>query len=317
MSARRLRSRLVVASLLTALAVGCAQEGPGGAVSATKAADPAKAASSGAPTASQGSLAPPPALPPSVEAPPPAPSGSGSARARARASSSAIGDAFGAGGLGLKGIGEGGGCPCGCDHSEEMTDELRALGGAGALATLDASLRTIGEREDAGYVTERMVKHRLRLLGLKKELGHGATYLRSPVPPVRAGAAVDAGGAKVRAELVLHGDSVEVVNGKEKPLDACFVVRLELESAGGRVTLQAPTLEASVPMPVSRWYVAGTDGAPWDGKLERGERKLVQVIGYTGARVAPGTELAARIHVGSATLDARAKAKKRWDEPSR
>src|SRR5262245_7787279 len=63
-----------------------------------------------------------------------------------------------------------GGCPCQCDRSEDMAAELRARPGSEALAAIDKSLRTIAEREAAGYVTEAMIEHRLRLLDVDREL---------------------------------------------------------------------------------------------------------------------------------------------------
>src|SRR5262249_29680367 len=80
------------------------------------------------------------------------------------------------GGLGLTGVGQGGGCPCGCDRSVSMVAELRDEGGPEAIRSIDDSLRTIAEREDAGYITERMVQHRLRLLGLAKDLGRAEAW---------------------------------------------------------------------------------------------------------------------------------------------
>jgi hypothetical protein len=192
-----------------------------------------------------------------------------------------------------------------------MVTDLREEGGPAALHSIDDSLRTIAEREDKGYITERMIEHRLRLVALGEELGRPEPGRSPIVPPVRDdGARVSSAAIGVRADLVLHGDSTEIVNGKEKDLKACFLLRMEIENKGARdVTLHAPTFDASVPLPVSRWYVAGGDGLPWDGVLQRGEKKIVHVIGYAGDPVPPGTEIATTVHFESSTFDATARAR--------
>src|SRR5512134_492570 len=63
-----------------------------------------------------------------------------------------------------------GGCPCGCDRSETMAAELRTGKADDASSAIERSLATISEREAAGYITERMVLHRLRLLDLEREM---------------------------------------------------------------------------------------------------------------------------------------------------
>ena len=251
-------------------------------------------------------------------APPSASNSAGPApTSSARASSSAA--PFESGGLGLQGVGPGGGCPCGCDHSEAMAAELRLLGGAPALARIESSIHTIGEREDAGYITEAMVRHRLRLLGLRGELEPGAerAYARPIGSPLPSGSPARAGqDTSVRAQLIVHGDTVEQVNGRQKPLKACFLLRMEIENtAPTGITVAAPRLEAGVPLPVSRWYLAGTAGEPWDGRLGRGEKKTVHVIGYTGQALAPGTDVDATIRFESLVLEANARARGHWNEP--
>jgi hypothetical protein len=211
----------------------------------------------------------------------------------------------------LGNIGNIGHCPCGCDHSVAMVSDLREEGGPVALRSIDDALHTIAEREDYGYITERMIEHRLRLVALESELGRPEAGRSPVVPPVRDdGPRVSNAAMRVHADFVLHGDSTEIVNGKEKDLKACFLLRMEIENKGAReVTLHAPTLDASVPLPVSRWYVAGGDGEPWDGVLRGGETKLVHVIGYAGDRVAPGTEMATTVRFESSSFDATARAR--------
>lgn len=208
-----------------------------------------------------------------------------------------------------------GGCPCGCDHSEEMANELRSEPRDVALASIDDSLRTIGEREDAGYITERMVKHRLRLLGLGSELGRTSGPRFTSVPAIRATYAGASGDVSVRADLVVHGETTEIVHGREKPLRASFVLRMDLASRSAqKVTLRAPTLDANVALPVSRWYVVGGDGSPWDGVLDAGERKLVYVIGYVGEALKPGRDVEATVHFESLAFVTNARAHARWNE---
>jgi hypothetical protein len=198
-----------------------------------------------------------------------------------------------------------------------MVDDLRSEPRAEALATIDDSLRTIGEREDAGYVTERMIEHRLRLLAFGAEIGRDGPVRFNAVPSIHAalGGRVVAG-VHAELELVVHGEKTEIVRGAEKALRASFVLRMEVENGGvADVTLHAPSLDATpAALPVSRWYVAGTDGRPWDGVLRAGERELVYVIGYVAEPVPPGTDVDAAIHLGSLTVRATARARRRWND---
>jgi hypothetical protein len=198
-----------------------------------------------------------------------------------------------------------------------MIDELRAQAPDVALRAVDESLHTIAEREDAGYITERMIGHRLRLVAFGAELGAKELPRSSLVPPVDAVATgVTADGTKVLAEWIAHGESTEIVNGKEKLLRASFVLRLDLQNTRAvGVTLQPPTIEGTFPLPVSRWYAAGGAGEPWSGELSAGERRIVHVIGYIGEPIAPGTEVDAKVHLGSLSLSVRARARRRWNEP--
>jgi len=218
-----------------------------------------------------------------------------------------------------------GGCPCNCDRSEEMAKELRSEASGDALAAIDRSLRTIAEREAAGYVTEAMVTHRIRLLDLEGELDPSDTLplaARSRILPA-VGAPLDARHAaaenaslRTRMELVVFGQATEWINDRRKLQKACFALSMDVENlkTDERV-VRKPMIEASVAFPISRWYVRGTPGAPWDGKLRAREKKFVYAIGYVGSAVTPETRLDADIHFEAMTLHTSTRALRRWDEP--
>lgn len=243
-----------------------------------------------------------------------APVASAAVAPTASSSAAAASPPDGGGLSGLK-LNSSGGCPCGCDHSEGMAAELRSEPRDVALASIDDSLRTIGDREDAGYITERMIEHRLRLLDLGRELRRTSGVRFTKVPTIRAPIAGKANDVNVLADLLVHGDTVEIIHGREKPLRASFVLRLDVANASAHdVTLHAPTLEGSVALPVSRWYVVGGDGTAWDGVMKAGEKKLVHVIGYVGAPLRPGTHVDATFRFESLTVAANVRARARWDE---
>ncbi len=219
------------------------------------------------------------------------------------------------------------GCPCGCDRSEKMSAELRAQGGAEALETLGWSLQTIAEREQAGYITEAMVQHRLRLLGLQSELGptqaastFGLTPELSPIAErLRSSRgelpATDDGTLRVRSRLLVHGEAIEMVRGRKKKLLPSFRLWLGLENlTRGPLTVRRPTVEATPTLPVSRWYVEDTAGEPWNGQMQPDETESVLVVGYLGAPVKPGTRIDAVVHVGEMRIETTAVAGKRWNE---
>jgi hypothetical protein len=207
------------------------------------------------------------------------------------------------------------GCPCGCDHSEAMAAELRARGGDHAGGAIDEALATIAARERAGYVTEAMVLHRLRLLDLARDLGHTPALAPSSTPLAAAPSVEDAT-LRVRAQLIVHGEHTEVVDGREKLLRAAFVLRMEIENkTDADLTLAQPAIAAAVPFPVSRWYLAGGDGRPWNGALAAREARAVNVIGYLDGGVTPDTTVAAVIELESLSLAATTRARRRWDEP--
>src|SRR5262249_12245871 len=122
---------------------------------------------------------------------------------------------------------------------------------------------------------------------------------------------------RVRAEISAHGEATEVVRGKEKRLKPSFRIGLSIENRRSEpARLAPPSVEggAGITLPVSRIYVA-CGGEPWDGRLGPRETLDVQVIGYFGEVVAPGTDVAATVRVEGLTLDVSTKARKRWNEP--
>jgi uncharacterized protein DUF4412 len=226
-----------------------------------------------------------------------------------------------------KGQGKGQGCPCGCDRSEAMVADLSQEAPTSALDTIDETLAIIAEREDAGYITEAMIQHRLRLLALRASVGQtGATGRQAPsggrgVPLPKNGRGrrlspvVDNAELRVQGEMTAHGEATEVVRGREKLLRPSFRIGLEIENvSGAAVTLETPVVEGGVGFPVSRWYVLGGDGRPWDGTLAAGQQRSVNVIGYLGEPVKPGTELDATVHLGSLALRTTARARRRWNQ---
>lgn len=217
-----------------------------------------------------------------------------------------------------------GGCPCNCDRSKAMAAELRALGGKGALASIDNSLATIAEREEAGFVTEAMIQHRLRLLDVESELtragtirarqGERPTPFASLEPHTLRRELVDGGTLRVGMELAVHGQMKEWVNGREKQQLASFVLLLTVENrTDSERDVKPPSIESEVRFLVSRWYVRGESGEPWNGKLKAGERKSLNVIGYLGEPIPPKTPVTARIRFESTTFHASTRARSRWD----
>jgi len=211
------------------------------------------------------------------------------------------------------------GCPCGCDHSEAMAAELRDEGGEVAVDAIEATLEIIAEREGAGYITEAMVEHRLRLLDVRRDLVHasfgepasrfGRVALVGSASPV-----MDNGRLRVRTELMAHGEATEVVRGHDKRVRASFRLGMEIQNTSGtRLTLEEPTLVGRVAFPVSRWYVLGGDGEPWDGVIDAGDEKWINVIGYLGEPVQPGTELEASVRFDSLVIPVSARARGHWN----
>lgn len=185
------------------------------------------------------------------------------------------------------------GCPCGCDRSATMAADLVIEGGDDAARAIEKTLVTIAEREAVGYVTERMIQHRLRMLAVAKELErtdivHGATSAarcrREPT---------EGDGLRVCTDIVLHGERFERVNGEPKKIGSSFRVWLEIENVGETDrTLETPSLEAGAfVLPVSRWYLEGGAGERWDGVVRARTKVRVNVIGDAATPVAPGTAL--------------------------
>jgi hypothetical protein len=206
------------------------------------------------------------------------------------------------------GIGHGSGqgvghCPCGCDHSQEMAAELATLPSGVARATIDETLHVIAEREDGGYITQAMVDHRRRMLALAGELGGEAPLGPGRGVPLSNGAPLGAravsahgGGLYARADLIVQGETTERIRGADKTIRASFLLALELDNQShARRVLAPPKLEGDAGYPVSSWYLVGTDGEPWDGVLDAGESRRVNVIGYLERPLAPGSLAVAQV----------------------
>ena len=215
-----------------------------------------------------------------------------------------------------------GGCPCGCDHSEEMITELEGAPTLEALRAARSSLAVIGEREQAGYITEAMVAHRLRLRGLERMRGAGSDRLELQISP-RVQTLRDArsslperqlGAVALREQLVVYGATVETVRGRPKELLPCFRLWLSLQNTTPeRRVVARPTLTGDVGFDVRRWYVEGTDGEPWSGVLEPGESKSVLVIGYIERPIQPGRLVEATLVLEGGSVTEQTSALGRWD----
>lgn len=195
------------------------------------------------------------------------------------------------------------GCPCGCDQSAAMAADLVIEGGDDAARAIEKTLVTIGEREAVGYVTERMIQHRLRMLAVAKELErtdivHGAiSVARCKHEPVVAE------GLRVCADFVVHGERVERVNGEPKKIGASFRLWLEIENVGDADrALAPPVLRGAFALPVSRWYRDGGAGERWSGVLRAKEKVRVNVIGDAATPIAPGTPIRARAAIDGVEL---------------
>lgn len=215
-----------------------------------------------------------------------------------------------------------GGCPCGCDRSEELLGELAVAGPEAGLAVARASLATIAERERAGYVTDAMIEHRLRLRAFER------THADAPGPDERAFregpsataarratlASFDLGDLTVTPELLVFGRTVEHVRGREKELPPAFRLWLSIENRShARRVVERPALRSDVPLDTRRWYLEGADGEPWDGALAAGERRDVLLIGWIDAPLDPGSQLAAELSVEGARLPLATTALGAWD----
>jgi Zn-finger nucleic acid-binding protein len=200
------------------------------------------------------------------------------------------------------------GCPCGCDRSAKMAADLREAHEA-APAAIEKSLVTIGERENVGYITERMVQHRLRLLDLAEELHVDTSSALARVSGSRDRcrvATVEDGTLRVCPELIVHGERTEIVDSHDKLIESCFRLWLEIENLTGEARTLAPASidGGAVHLPVSRWYREGGRGEAWNGVLGAREKVRVNVIGYIPEHVAPGTAVKASIAVDALRLGA-------------
>ncbi len=215
-----------------------------------------------------------------------------------------------------------GGCPCGCDHSEAMITELGGAPTEEALKAARASIVVIGEREHAGYITEAMVEHRLRLRELERARSPESDRLTVPISPrvetLRAARsrlpAMQFEGLSLREQLVVYGATVETVRGRPKQLLPCFRLWLSLENTSAeRKVVSRPELKGEAGFDVRRWYVEGTDGEPWNGSLEPGERKSVLVIGYIQQAIQPGHRVEATLVLGGNSVMEQTSALGRWN----
>ena len=220
------------------------------------------------------------------------------------------------------------GCPCGCDRSEAMTAALAAMDDDMAHATISQTLDIIADREDAGFITEAMVAHRLRLLRHAAQRWQTAPARRTPSSTTLATRAarsalpaVDDEVLRMRGELITHGEFIELVHGRPKLQRASFRLWLQLENlSDGDLSLDPPRLDGSVPFPISRWYIEDGDGRPFDGVLRARQARSLLVIGYLGeplesGTVKSGTLIEAVIRLRSLTLRLSSRAKRRWNGP--
>ena len=201
------------------------------------------------------------------------------------------------------------GCPCGCDHSEAMVKELAAIGPDERRRRIDRSLAQIAEREGAGYITEDMVRHRLRLSSLRSSLK--APGEPTPAAPRPLALTPTCGrDVCVAAELVAHADNHVVIRDRPKHLRACHVLRVEVTNRSG----DDRQIVAQFGLPVARWYCAGTAGAPWDGGLAAGESASLVAIGYT-APLQPHEDVRTTVQIDDVAIPVSTRARARWDQP--
>jgi Zn-finger nucleic acid-binding protein len=208
-----------------------------------------------------------------------------------------------------------GGCPCGCDHSTAMAAELRKKEDALALTEIEGTLVTIAQRENAGYVTERMVQHRLRMLDVAGEIvdrrGGAFPEMGPSVPSRCASPRVDGGALRVCPELAVHGERIETVKGERKVIGSSFRLWLEIENRSDEDRTLAPPVIASkvAELPLARWYREGTAGRPWDGRIARGETVRVNAIGDIPNHVVPGTLVDAVVSLDAVVMRLRSEAR--------
>jgi hypothetical protein len=123
------------------------------------------------------------------------------------------------------------------------------------------------------------------------------------------------GPLRARFALSVHGETTEVVRGREKLHRASFVLALQLENVGSdALSLHAPAIDATAPFAVRRWYVLGEAGRPWSGALSPGQRIRVNVIGDLGDPMKPGARVTAAVRLGSLHVPLTTPARGRWNE---
>jgi hypothetical protein len=208
-----------------------------------------------------------------------------------------------------------------------MTEALGELPVAEARAEILRSLHTIGEREAAGYITEAMVQHRLRLLKVANTIETDRGVLTKPE---RSPAALRASERRTRSprqvgstlsvgnELLVFGATTETVNGRDKKLPACFRWWLSLENVtDADVRVEEPTIDGSVTFDARRWYLEDGNGEPWDGVLKAKSEVRVLLIGYLDKPIAPRTRVDAKLAIQSLTVASTVDALGHWDESLR
>ncbi len=220
------------------------------------------------------------------------------------------------GGTGTRAKGEEG-CPCGCDRSKAMAAELRTKDDRSALARIDETLATIALRENAGYVTERMVQHRLRMLDVAREIESRSLVpaTERPAPAVASRCTTpkaEGHGLRICPSLALHGERIEIVKGEEKLIESSYRLWLEIENLGDAARAIAPPVlpSTNAGLPVARWTRTGPAGSPCDCRPPAPETVRVNVIGTIPGHVAPGTHVSVSIALEAIELrvetDARA-----------
>lgn len=177
------------------------------------------------------------------------------------------------------------------------------------------SLAAIAEREDAGYITLAMVEHRVRMLSVA---GHFVLDIPArPFAPAPTGdqppTAREDARLRVAADLVVHGEHSEIVLGREKLLHAAYRVHLQLENTSDQsVTVSRPKITGNKAFDFARWYVLGTEGQPWNGRLAPHTKLSVYVIGGTGFEVRPGDDVQATLVIDDIELALATKARQKW-----
>ncbi|MBL8739865.1 MAG: hypothetical protein JNK04_02190 [Myxococcales bacterium] len=120
-------------------------------------------------------------------------------------------------------------------------------------------------------------------------------------------------GLVVRAELMVHGETTEQVRGADKRILASFRLGLEITNASPHArTLSRPEVTGDAGFPVSSWYVLGSDGHPWDGRLEPNQTRMINAVGYLARPLAPGTLAEAEVRLAGLRFPMKDVARPSW-----